>query len=232
MLRWIRITVALLILSAPVAYAALPGPNRAFTPTVFGLHKIAPNTHSNAPDKAHIHLALMSAARQRASEFFGPLTTNPRHILCTTKTCAKRFGLYTRGLNYGYHLNFIGPRGMNVSIVTHELAHSELHRTMGLSDIYNPKFPQWFDEGLASYISQDTRLSLVAKPDHIKKARNLAEWRALNSAETWQQNYSAAWTLVKAVADTDGTKVLQDLVRRVENGDDFDVLWRALETQP
>ena len=98
--------------------------------------------------------------------------------------------------------------------------------------VYNPKFPQWFDEGLASYISQDTRLSFVAKPNHIKNARNLKEWRKLNSAETWQQNYSAAWTLVKAVADTDGIGVLQDLVRRVENGEDFDVLWRALETQP
>ena len=232
MFRWIRITLALLILSATAAYAALPGPHRALTPKLFGLHKIAPNTYSDAPDKAHTHLALMSAARLQAAEFFGPLTTNPRHILCTTTDCAERFGLFGRGLNYGFHLNFIGPRGMNVSIITHELGHSELHRTMGFSDIYNPKFPQWFDEGLASYISQDTRLSFVAKPDHIKNARNLKEWREINSAETWQQNYSAAWTLVKTVADTKGIGVLQNLVRRVENGEDFDMLWRAIETHP
>lgn len=232
MFRWIRIGLAVLLLSATAAYAALPGPHRALTPLLFGLHKIAPNTYSDAPDKAPIHLALMSAARLQAAEFFGPLTTNPRHIFCTTTACAERFGLRTRGLNYGSHFNFISPRGLNVSIITHELVHSELHRTMGLRDIYNPKFPQWFDEGLASYISQDTRLSFVAKPNHIKNARNLKEWRKLNSAETWQQNYSAAWTLVKAVADTDGIGVLQDLVRRVENGEDFDVLWRTLETQP
>lgn len=184
MFKWIRhISISLCAL-AIVAYTAFPGWHRALTPTLFGMHKIAPNIYSDAPDKSKPHLALISAARTQASDFFGPLQTNPRYILCTTDRCTKRFGLRTRGLNLGYHLILIGPKGINASIITHEIAHSELHRTMGLRDMTKPKFPSWFDEGLASYISNDTRLSFVGDPHWIKSVRNFRQWSTLNSAET------------------------------------------------
>jgi hypothetical protein len=103
---------------------------------------------------------------------------------------------------------------------------------MGLRDMRHPKFPSWFDEGLASYISNDMRLTFASDARWIKSARNFRQWSKLNSAQTWQQNYSAAWSLVKNIGDTRGVDALQDLVKRVEAGEDFDTLWAALESQP
>ena len=229
MLKWFRrIAISVLLVSA-IAYFALPGWHRALTPTLFGMHKIAPQIYTDAPEKAKLQQALVSAARSQIKDFFGPLQTYPRYIICTKQICEDRFALKTRGLNLGYHLVLIGEKGVNAMIIAHETAHSELHRTMGPTAIIRPKFPQWFDEGLASHLSNDTRLFVDSNPDWIKAAQNLRDWRNITNADSWQRTYGAAWSLVRRFEQAHGQNALREVVQRVENGENFDTVWHTFE---
>lgn len=63
----------------------------------------------------------------------------------------------TPGLAYGKALVLIGALAWQnanpETIITHELLHAELHKSLTLRDISVPRFPMWFDEGLASWIA-------------------------------------------------------------------------------
>ena len=47
------------------------------------------------------------------------------------------------------------PRGLNATIVVHELTHVEVHERIGFLNHMRGVFPAWFDEGLAVVISED-----------------------------------------------------------------------------
>lgn len=216
---------AALCLGLAAAYAALPGAHRALTPWVFGLTAAGPGLWVDDRARAADVRTLAARADRTVAGFFGPLETRPRIVFCTTRRCADDFGLRPRGLTYGAHLVFIGPEGMNETIVTHERTHAELHRALRLSDLWDQRVPSWFDEGLASHLSGDTRYHRPVNArdaDWICAARSFRDWGRLHPEHDWRATYGAAARLVEEIEEIQGRDGLRDLVEAVEAGASFD----------
>lgn len=216
-----------LSLAAGIAYATQPGPHRAVTPGLFGMAQPAPNLYIDAPEAAPAVLAMIAEAERVTAAFFGALRADPTYVVCTTQACRDGFGIRPKGLSLGYQLILLAPTGLDQTIVTHERIHAELHRFMGLRDLIDPRFPAWFDEGLASHISGDTRLNRPANPrdaDWIKSARTFRDWGRLHrdGGHHWRDTYGAAATLVAEIEGRLGRDGLLALIHRVAAGADLE----------
>ena len=214
------------IATAAAAAAALPGPQRALCPQCYGLSPIGGGIFTDAPHEADRLRALVETANRSVEVFFGTRGAAPRIILCTEAPCHQTFGSKPRGLTFGYHLVLIAPKGINRTIVTHELVHAELHRFMDIGDLWHQRFPAWFDEGLATLLSDDDRIDPAppaADIAWIKSARNFRDWgRFIREREDWRPAYSAAAAAVGEIEARIGRYGLMDLIRDVAAGTDFD----------
>ncbi|MCI2399372.1 hypothetical protein [Aliiroseovarius subalbicans] len=218
-------------LSASVSFAN-GGLGRALRSSPPGVVQIAPNVFIDDRVKAEKALRDLEQARAQVARFFGPAQSDPRIILCTTAPCKTTYlgkgG--PRGKTWAYHVVALGPKGVNRMIMAHELSHAELHRRMGLRDVLDHRFPSWFDEGLASYISRDDRLS-APTPERIariKQVRTARQWGRVVTQLGWKQAYGAAMVLVEDVAQAGGDKALRHLITEVMTGADFDHVWVTL----
>jgi len=219
------------IVSAGLAYAAVPSPYRAVTPGLWGLENPAPDVYTDAPEEIGRILALIGRAEDTTRAFFGDLEKAPVWVICTTESCQRDFGFSANGLAMGYHFILIGPNGLNEMILTHERVHIALHKYMGPADILAPKFPAWFDEGLAAHLSGDTRLRQPADPrdaDWIRAARRFFDWTRIRDTADWRDRYGAAARLVVEIEQAVGRDGLRDLIVRVGEGADFETEYRAI----
>lgn len=113
--------------------------------------------------------ATIEKARARVRAFYGSLEAHPRLLLCQTDDCYRPLGGGSRGISLLDRALILSPRGIDVVIAAHELAHAELHRRAGLRATLFRSIPQWFDEGLAVSISDDPRyLAPTSQPDRCK----------------------------------------------------------------
>jgi len=229
MFKWFRIAFAALLLTATAAYAALPGAYRALTPGVFGLSSLGNGLYTDAPDRRAEFDRLYTASRTQSEAFFGNMQRTPRVIICTTQDCADIFDLKPRGLTYGKHLIFLGPKGVNKMILTHELAHIQLHSKMGPQDVFNQRIPAWFNEGLATHLSKDPRLtSFTPKAAHwVKQAQSFRDWGRLHDTRDWQDTYGAAQSIVAALHVEIGDDGLRQLIDQALQSGDFDAALSA-----
>lgn len=224
------IAAALLIMAAGV-YVEVPGPYRALTPRAFGLSEVAPGIFIDRPVRAPEFLPLIRRSEDLSAAFFGRSEVRPRYVLCTSGTCQNTFGFRAVGLTIGYHLVLIAPAGLNEQTLTHERVHVDLHALMGPLDLINPRFPTWFDEGLASFLAGDTfawRPRTTRDADWVTAAWRLDDWLKLRKTRPVAELYSAARTLVAEIAARAGRDGLRQLVARVAGGADFDTEYRAL----
>jgi len=221
MFRWIRIVFVVLTFAVTWAYAALPGHHRALTPEFFGLFLIENGIYTDAPERYAEFEALLDTAQARAQGFFVGAKA-PRIIICTSQECADRFDLKLRGLTLGRHLVFLGPKGLNEMILTHEFAHIHLHSRMGVQDVFHQRIPAWFNEGLATHLSRDPRVQSFAprQATWIKQAQSFREWGRLHQTRDWQETYGAAKTLVAALHAEIGDVGLRTIIDdAIETGD-------------
>lgn len=124
----------------------------------------------------------------------------------------------------------MAPEGLTPLVLTHELAHVALHAKMSLKDLVSPRFPTWFDEGLASWIAGDDRL---IAPDSAARARLLqaqrfTDWGGVMDDLGWQAGYGAAMALVEDMVAAGGADGLRSLIERVAEGADFETERAAL----
>lgn len=222
--KWsVRAVLAALAILA-LSYVFLPGGHRGLTPTLFGVSKVEAGLYIDDPQHAQKAQTLLSEARRTSAAFFGPQIGNPWFIICTTPDCDARFGVKTRGLAYGRYMVLISSRGFFQTIITHEQTHLDLHRYLTLSDLFDPTFPIWFNEGLASLLSQDQRLILgpAETARWIMKTRTLQDWGRLHQDQDWRETYGAAMSVVLAMDAELGRNGLRDFVVTVGEGADFE----------
>lgn len=206
------------------ALVALPGPHRALVPWAFGLQHAGPGLWTDYPPRDAAVRNDLEQARARVAEFWGRDITPAITIVCHSKLCADVFALGVLGKTYGSVLVLLGPGGVNPTIMAHELSHVALHERLGLSDLWQLRYPIWFDEGLASHLSEDTRL---APPDNLQEAlwitqaQTFRSWGRMVNADTWHDAYSAAARLVAEIETQIGRDGLRDMVAAIENGSDF-----------
>ncbi|KNG94061.1 hypothetical protein [Pseudaestuariivita atlantica] len=223
MTRFVLNACVFVVLCAGAAYMLLPGYHRAATPTWFGMTRVAPGLFTDASARQEELAALVTDARDRSSVAFGTPSRPSRVLVCTTERCAARFGIRTSGLAIGARTILIAPKGINATILTHEQVHIDLRRHMSLRDVLYPRFPAWFDEGLAALVSDDTRLDRMDVPEarFILDARLRRDWSRMTTADTWPRTYGAARTLVADLVQRLGPDGLRALIAEVGTTGDF-----------
>lgn len=144
----------------------------------------------------------------RSDSFWQNKTCEPVFIYCDTEAEFKKFGSPYKvpavtHLKLGAYI-VISNTGLNVDILSHEIAHAELYQRIGFYR-HQFKLPIWFDEGLAmqvdhrNYYSEDT---LSAKTKHFQ---NLPDVTIMYSGKQFQSgtieevmlHYMAAKHIIK-----------------------------------
>lgn len=215
-----------IILSSFLATAATPGVQRSYLPKLYGIHQIDQNIFTDSTTDQDKIKNLVKKARVNTQQFYGDLRSNPQFIICTTKRCKNQLGFKSRGIAYGFSYINIGPKGVNETILTHELLHAELHKRLGYIGLLKQTIPAWFNEGLATHLSNDKRLSKNHSAKDItwiKGAKYRKDWSKFASKNGWKRAYGSAAQAVKKIEDEIGQKGIRTIISRVaENGEDFD----------
>jgi hypothetical protein len=170
--------------------------------------------------------AVVEQARQNVGEFYGGLKSHPLVFACATPECYRRLhGGGSRGMAILSQALVLSPRGLNVTIATHELSHIELHRRIGTLRAYRGAIPAWFDEGLAVIVSDDTR---YLKPEHDgDRCRQSSDQPLPETQRAWlrpgdDSRYAvAACRVSRWMATHGGGDGVLRLVARIADGEDF-----------
>jgi hypothetical protein len=229
------LAAAALTLTGAALAAATPGPHRALCPACYGLTEIAPGLWTDDAANAPALRRMAGQGVATVSAFFGTPEATPRVIFCQTTGCQDAFDIRPSAVTYGTSLILVAPKGINEMILTHELTHVALHRRQGITDILDQRFPAWFDEGLASLVSNDTRLPSdipEAARQRIAEARHFWQWgAAIVDLGGWKPAYGAAMAEVVRIREDLGPDGLIDLIARVADGADFDAALRRMRQE-
>ena len=215
------------VLASLVVGAALPGPQRVVAPGAYGLTEIAPRVWTDAPGRARELLDLADASRAQVIDFFGDAPPRPTLVLCTTRDCARTFGISGNGLSIADLVVMVSPGGLTRGTLTHEMTHSRLHRSMGIRNLVRQPYPTWFDEGLATHVanhpSWQGQITASAR-ERVLQVRKFWEWDDAYRALGVGPAYGAAAAEVARIERQAGHAGLLELIARAEAGEDFDAV--------
>ena len=214
------------LLAALILGMAIPGNHRVAIPYAYGLAEIAPRVWTDAPSRAGELLGLAHASRARVIDFFGD-AAHPTLILCTTQVCAQTFGIGGNGLSIADMAVMVSPGGLTEGTFTHEMTHSRLHRSMGISNLARQPYPTWFDEGLATHVANHPVWhGQITASDRarVRRVRNSWNWGDAYRALGVGRAYRAAATEVAHIERQAGHAGLLELIARAEAGENFDTV--------
>ncbi len=226
-----RLSNALVI--AMVIGLAIPGLHRVVLPSAFGMSEIAPQVWTDAPGRAVELRGLVEQSRAGVAAFFGDIS-HPTIILCSSRTCADRFGIGGNGLSIGHWGVMVSPGGLTRGTLTHELTHSRLHRSMGPRNLIRQPYPTWFDEGLATHVARHPRWRGQITPAdraRVRQVQQFWDWAKTYRTLGVGRAYAAAGAEVAAIQQRIGRAGLLELINRAEAGEDFDTVLAELTSQ-
>lgn len=173
---------------------------------------------------------LLSDARARDAGFYGSLRSAPQVIAGTDERVIEDFGGHgnrTAATHFvlGETYVVLGPDGMNVDVMAHELMHAELRARLGWW-VRDVRIPAWFDEGLAMQADdwedyreeawqRETRGGALAPP-----LEDLTGESAFTSEGYWRA-FATSKHEVRRWLDIVGTAGLADFLKLMERGDAF-----------
>lgn len=163
-------------------------------------------------------------ADKNAVAFFPNQTATPSYIVCFTRKCVDVFGELPLGLTLGYHRVVISPKGFDQRVFNHERIHVDLHALTGFSDAIAIRYPAWFNEGLAEYLSGSNCQGVLAKSfeiDRVKKAVSLRQWNKMVSDKKFRRHYGTACRAVEKIVQFVGEKRLSELVHSASSKSQF-----------
>ena len=225
LIRWVLIIVfAVLPLAVVVAVVFVPGPHRVVAPAAFGLSEVLPGVYSDATDREAEMAAMLARTDARTVRFFGAVHPRRRTILCTQPACRETFGIPGRALTIADMAILTAPSGVSEATLFHEQVHVELNARMGPLDALWPRYPSWFNEGLATFLSGTPHVrgpERVADAQWITAAKTPLGWRLARRGRQPSEYYGAARRMVAGIEAEIGPDGLARLVAAVAEGADF-----------
>jgi hypothetical protein len=220
-LRWVLAgVVVLVLLAAGGLVIAYPSVGATTCPGCYGLTRVRAGLYSERGLTAvqlNQLVDLTAGARRRVEEFYGDRRSDPRVVACFTDDCYDRIGGGgEKGVAILDRAVMLSPRGLDAVIASHEMAHVELHQRL------DGEVPQWFDEGLAVVISEDSRYlgEHCGVPFDGPLPETLPAW--LTAATADQQVYSKAACRVQRWLDANGGRdAVLALIGRLNDGAAF-----------
>ena len=135
-------------------------------PACSGFRQVAPRIYvDRQATDAQIDAALqdLATAEGMVLDFYPERRSDSVWLLCLSGECGVRNPPLPLAMSYMNLFVFVYPDGSTPTILAHELAHIELsHRVGSNRRFFSQAVPAWFDEGLAAFISQDSRYLDVA----------------------------------------------------------------------
>jgi hypothetical protein len=228
--RWLvvlLVAVLALVTGGGLAFA-FPSVAAITCPRCYGLTAIADGlyTERGRPEADRQRLIqLYGDASRRVSDFYGGRESSPRVLACFTSGCYERIGGGgERGIAVLNRAVMLAPRGIDPVIVAHEFSHVELHERLGGR---RAEVPQWFDEGLAVLVSDDSRYLLPSTA--TDRCRVTSDERLPETLDAWlsaagadEQIYAKAACRVSRWADRHGgPRAVLDLIDSLNRGEPF-----------
>lgn len=230
---------------------------KLFAPESFGLTPVADNVYieSGADEKATTELCTaMSKAEGAIGTAYGGVKSRPIVHACISERCYESFGgMGSRAKVYGDRI-LHSPRGFNWHFLAHEWSHVELRSRLTFRAWW--RLPSWFDEGLAVSVSDAPEHSeahwqfLVANDIPRPTRAELFSYRSgrqwLNAVHRYGETqnaerrakgepeirpvYAAAGHEVRPWLRKIGSSGLLALIEQLNEGKDFDAVYRAAYT--
>lgn len=166
-------------------------------------------------------------ARIRVRNFYRDVVSTPDIFVCGDDDCYRRIGGGgSRGMALLDIALFLSPHGTTATIAAHELSHIELHSRIGIVKTYWRAVPQWFDEGLAVVVSDDSRyLKPASAEDRCLAAPDgpMPDTRAawIESAQTSSLYAKAACRVSRWISGQGGSDAVIALLQAVAHGASF-----------
>jgi hypothetical protein len=178
-------------------------------------------------------------ARQRVAQFYGNLEANPLIIAGQDE---KVIGKYARSGNrtattylyLGEAYVILGPDGLNVDVIAHELMHAELSERIGFLR-REFKIPTWFDSGLAmqaDYRESYSEEEWQKKTEGGKLApslKHLTSEKEFYTSDYWV-NYATAKHEVGRWFAIVGSQGLADFLTRIKS-EKFTEAYESIERE-
>ena len=232
--RIILAAIAFVAVAAASWLAIRPAAAVLLCPDCFGFERIGPNIYveeSMAQDRRQALIQSVETARRRIADFYGTRLSDPRILGCGSEACYWRVGgVSAKGAAWGSIGVRLSPRGLSPTVVSHEMAHIELHHRLGLLRLSTGAIPSWFDEGLAALISDDRRyLNAAGEGDRcvIESSDGLPagfrEWRKRAGQDG--NLYAKAACQVWRWFDSAGAAGVMKLIDDVRDGVPFSIAY-------
>lgn len=220
-----------------IAAVILPGPQHLLCPVCHGLDRLADNVYIDPvtpPAERRRISAGLARARRRVARFFGRLEATPTIVICQTRQCAAMFGTHdAKGIAFAWHAILLTKTRLFSVIAAHEYAHTELHWRMGLRGWLLGTVPAWFNEGLATLISEDPRFQHDWPRQDVRAMMSvrsyLGDWARYTERVGWRTAYGAARTRVRQLERRIGRAGLRRFVDRLIRDGDLTGLMRRAE---
>lgn len=222
------------------------------SPDSLGLERVEPHVYANADMSAEERerLAnLVATARERLTDFYGGVVSEPDILACSTDECFVGLGgTSQRGLSLGKSKILVSPRGLSASIVAHEWSHAELRARMRarMDGVFGvPSMPTWFDEGLAVAVSEEPAHSEAVWDEVVAADMPRPGLAELESLDDWNKAareygdvdfskgvpgrlcvvYATAGHAVRQWRARVGKDGLLELIDRVRSGERFEAVY-------
>lgn len=159
---WIGLPVVIAVATA-VGTALVLRPVAAWICSwCYGLERAEPLVYVDKamPAEARRQLsAAIGTAKAHVADYYGSLLLEPVIVACFSQACDRRLG--GRGAHaqnfsgWNFAVIRLSPRGLNKTVISHELSHVQVHQRVGITRVLSGKLPAWFDEGLAVIVARE-----------------------------------------------------------------------------
>ncbi|CDX17645.1 conserved hypothetical protein [Mesorhizobium sp. ORS 3324] len=155
---------------------------------------------------------------------------DPEIFVCGDDDCYRKIGGgQSRGMALLNLALFLSPEGMTITIASHEMSHIELHTRIGLIKTVRRDVPQWFDEGVAVLVSDDSRYlrptssdRCLVEPDGALPTTRSA-W--IESAASTSLYAKAACRVSRWIAAHGGSPAVTRLLESIVAGQSFEMAY-------
>jgi hypothetical protein len=153
---------AIIVLGTATLAFAFPGSTACALIEFSGLETLPDGTRiqtSSTNAERQAILEIQAQAKARIENIFGAPRAKPLMVLLNNP--ATVFTFKSNGYGSTFFVGprvcvIIGPKGMNVDVVAHELLHAELSERVGPWRRFS-EIPAWFDEGIAMQVDFRSR---------------------------------------------------------------------------
>ncbi len=172
----------------------------------------------------------LALADDHIREFYGNIEYHPRILICATQGCIGKFGGSDAATgSVGAFVLLLGPKGINVIDISHELSLIEVSGRIGLYHSLTDAVPAWFDEGVAVVVSGAPEFTALASADQNGCRHEFTEdlpadkTKWIEEASEYPFIYAQAGCRVAEwMASRGGSTAVTRLLTRVAHGETFE----------